>query len=236
MLVAVAAVPVAGHVQLRSGATPVRGGLKDVAQALVQQAARVSASLAPGGPIAVQVDWLVQMGLTDRLQGQLSEKCEESFKKTIVLSSALPEDLSAPQKAEDATQCGSIGGGAVCHSMAMFSENKAAHADRQKSTQITIWDLDTEWDWCLPSDCASGRDLLNIAAFLRTSINDLVQPSTAPNAMQTALRLDCLAGGGGIAEVGVDGRVRSGAAVLGGSPVWMALTSLLLAISLAQMN
>lgn len=169
--------------------------------------ARAGAKQAPdspmpvaGGPVAVQIDWLIENGLLNNLQGAISDSCEARFKETVALSTAGARSTNVPQKAEDSFQCGQLIG-RTCTSRAIFSEDKEWHKKRQPKTQLTIWDLYSEWEWCLPKACADTDDLRKIASFMRMRIGDLVKPETAPLAIQTSLLIDCQGSGGGYAYV-----------------------------------
>lgn len=154
----------------------------------------------PGGPVAVQIDWLIERGMLKDLQGSLSKSCELQMKEAVALSSAT-HSLHTAQKAEDSFQCINQAAGRVCHSEAIYSEDPAIHKTRTSETQLTIWDLQTGWDWCLPKDCADTDDLRKIATFMRMRIHDLVKPETSPMAIRTSLMIDCQGSGGGYVYV-----------------------------------
>jgi len=149
-----------------------------------------------GGPVAVQIDWLINRGILKDLQGALSQTCEEKMKQAVAMSTA-EHSLNTPQKAEDSASCLSAMNARVCHSKAIFNEDKEWHDKRNPATQLTVWDLATNWDWCLPKDCADTDDLRKIAVFMRMRIGEFVQPETAPMALLTSLMIDCQGSGGG---------------------------------------
>lgn len=148
-----------------------------------------------GGPVAVQIDWLINKGILKNLQGALSKTCEQTMKESVALSS-VSHSLNTPQKAEDDPTCLAMKG-RVCNSKAIFNEDKEWHEKRNPASQFTVWDLHTNWDWCLPKVCADTDDLRKIAVFMRTRIGEFVQPETAPMALLTSLLIDCKGSGGG---------------------------------------
>lgn len=150
----------------------------------------------PGGPVGVQIDWLINRGVLKDLQGALSQSCEDKMKEVVALST-VSHSLKTAQKAEDAPTCLNAMSGRVCHSKAIFNEDKEWHKKRNPSTQLTVWDLHTTWDWCLPKDCADTEDLRKIGVFMRMRIGEFVQPETAPMALLTSLMIDCKGSGGG---------------------------------------
>eukprot|EP00746_Dinoflagellata_sp_MGD_P161275 gnl/MRDRNA2_/MRDRNA2_88358_c0_seq1.p1 gnl/MRDRNA2_/MRDRNA2_88358_c0~~gnl/MRDRNA2_/MRDRNA2_88358_c0_seq1.p1 ORF type:complete len:229 (-),score=46.44 gnl/MRDRNA2_/MRDRNA2_88358_c0_seq1:101-787(-) len=187
LLVTVCYVPVieAGHLRLKAEAG-----------ANTSSAVLKGPEPQPGGPVAVQIDWLINQGVLKDLQGALSGTCEGKMKEAVAMSS-VTHSLKTAQKAEDAPTCLNAMSGRVCHSKAIFNEDKQMHKKRNPATQFTVWDLHTNWDWCLPKDCADTDDLRKIAVFMRMRIGELVQPETAPMALQTALLIDCQGSGGG---------------------------------------
>eukprot|EP00746_Dinoflagellata_sp_MGD_P017405 gnl/MRDRNA2_/MRDRNA2_139947_c0_seq1.p1 gnl/MRDRNA2_/MRDRNA2_139947_c0~~gnl/MRDRNA2_/MRDRNA2_139947_c0_seq1.p1 ORF type:complete len:229 (-),score=48.64 gnl/MRDRNA2_/MRDRNA2_139947_c0_seq1:75-761(-) len=171
----------------------------------VKMAANATSSIhgpkpAPGGPVAVQIDWLIERGMLKDLQGAISDKCETDMKEALALSS-VQHSLETPQKAEDSFACLNMRSGRVCHSQAIYSEDPEWHDKRKSQTQFTIWDLNTGWTWCLPKDCADTDDLRKIASFMRMRIHDLAKPETAPLAIRTSLMIDCQESGGGYVYV-----------------------------------
>merc|ERR1719316_538475 len=141
--------------------------------------------------------------MLQNLQGSLSKACEQEMKEAVALSSAT-HSLHTAQKAEDSFQCINQAAGRVCHSEAIYSEDPEWHKKRASQTQLTIWDLQTGWDWCLPKACADTDDLRKIATFMRMRIHDLVKPETAPVAIRTGLEFDCRSTGGGYVYVDYD--------------------------------
>lgn len=156
----------------------------------------------PGGPVAVQIDWLIENGLLKDLQGSLSSSCEAKMKESVAMSTA-GRSIATPQKADDSFSCTQLVG-RHCHSEAIFAEDKDWHKKRQPKSQLTIWDLHTGWDWCLPKACADTDDLRKVGSFMRMRIQDLAKPETAPLAIRTALMIDCTASGGGYVYVDYD--------------------------------
>lgn len=150
----------------------------------------------PGGPVAVQIDWLINRGILKDLQGSLSQTCEDKMKEAVAMST-VSHSLQTAQKAEDDNKCLYNMNARVCHSKAIFNEDDDWHEKRAPATQFTVWDLHTNWDWCLPKDCADTDDLRKIAVFMRMRIQEFVQPETAPMALLASLLIDCKGSNGG---------------------------------------